>query len=166
MRGLILRIRPEVGRPLREGIVADLGEQRVVVQLRPGIPGLQVDPTSTVYPPLTDEFATILHDLGCDVQFTVGAAERQTTSLRAGEIWVPVLQVSETVVLGLVGSLVAEAITRLIDRVRRSKQAGGTDSDLDVHVLIRRGPDGGEVKWIDLHGDASKVVESLRTLAD
>lgn len=144
----------------------DPGDYRLAVELRPGIPGLRVDPGATEYPALTNDFAAIVRDLGAEVHFAVGESERQTADLRAGEIWLPVLHVSEAVGVGAVGSLVAEAITRLIHRVRQRDRARHPDGDLDVHVLIGRVPDGGEIKWIELHGDATKVVESLRTLTD
>lgn len=142
------------------------GVRRLAVELHPGIPGLHVDPGATEYPPLANDFAAIVRDLGAEVHFAVGESERRTMGLRAGEVWIPVLQISEAVGVGAVGSLVAEAITRLIHRVRQRDHARHSDGDLDVHVLIGRVPDGGEVKWIELHGDATKVVESLRTLTE
>ncbi|WP_031104554.1 hypothetical protein [Streptomyces sp. NRRL S-146] len=136
------------------------------MELLPGIPGLHVDAALTEYPALADDFAEILRDLGCDVCFAVEEPERGTSQLRAGEIWVPVLQVAETVGLGAVGSLVAEAIVRVADRLRRGRQSGTAGGDLEVHVLIGRGEEGDEVKWIELHGEVSEVLEALRTLTD
>jgi hypothetical protein len=142
------------------------GGHQVVVELLPGIPGLHVDPGSVVYPPLADEFAEILRDLGAETRFAVPDAERQVAELRGAELWIPVLQVTGTVSLGAVGSLVAEAIIRLAGRLQKGKNAHEHVGDLDVHVLIGRGPDGGKVTWAELHGDASKVVESLQKLTE
>lgn len=54
---------------LKEDAVEDLGDYRVAVELRPGIPGLRVGPGTTEYPALTNDFAAIVCDLGAEVHF-------------------------------------------------------------------------------------------------
>jgi hypothetical protein len=116
-----------------------------------GLPGLDRNPN--VVPDTTDDFVTELCAVGIEVAAPSPDIERLT--LRAGDIWLPILVFGSEVGATAVGELVAQAVMRFVRRRRAEHQS--------IHLRVERRSPTEEV-LIDVDGPAVQVVEALRQL--
>jgi hypothetical protein len=133
-----------------------MSASRPVVTVLPGVPGmpnLVADGGRVPYPDSTVDFVKILKELGVDVVFTEVKEERRYAGHKAAEHWLPILETSRDLLLGMSGGLFVEVIKSYL---------GADASDESVlHVDWRvKHADGREERFV-ADGASQDVLEAL-----
>jgi hypothetical protein len=102
--------------------VADVGNPGTEVLIRAGVPGkptLKVD-YGRPYPNTTTDMAKLIAERGFTVAFEDERDQRSYVSFYAAELWVPILQVTSTVLAAAGANLLSALILDLIGSTERT----------------------------------------------
>lgn len=122
------------------------------------LPGLlDLDDSHSGYPVGALELADALRGAGADVRFE--SDEVVEISLRAGDWWLPIIELGPEVAVNAAGGLLAAAIAGVLKRRRRPQ-------DTVVRAKLTRRDSSGSIALLDMEGPAEAVVQALRELDD
>jgi len=123
------------------------------VTLLPGLPGSAADADfGELLPETAREFTAALESVGLRV--TIARPEATSVAVR-GELILPIIEFASGVAVGAVGQLVADGIIALVKKLKRPP------AKVRIRVIVKRGD---EPVTIDIEGNLSHVVETLREL--
>jgi hypothetical protein len=147
----------------------------------PGFPDrdIEVEGGGSVYPTTSVDVLKRLRRLGVGADFAEPREHRREVTLKAQELWIPVLQVTQQVLINLAVWQFVEAITlwrsrpperpsAAPDQERQGESASDVDEEDDriVHVRMAVVLDTGEARWIEADGSPANVAEVLTRLKD
>lgn len=109
----------------------------------------------TVLPAWTDELTRALVEVGAAV--VVEEPDRVVGEQRALELWLPALEITSALSIGVAGSLLAGAIDRFVHR------RAVTPEKLHVRVHLR---DGDSERLVELTGSPADIGAALRAVGN
>lgn len=169
--GMSARPDPPEVQPFPEGID---------VLVLPGFPDreIQLDEPASPYPSTTVDVVKRLRQLGLGVDYAEPREARLEVTLKAFELWIPVLQVTQQVFINLgVWQLIRAFELRSAARDREqmtapvADDAGARDTESAesplLHVRLAVVREGGhETRWIEADGSPEDVARVLSRLQD
>ncbi|MCU1488230.1 MAG: hypothetical protein JWN67_4976 [Actinomycetia bacterium] len=141
----------------------------VEVLVLPGFPDREVElgEPGGAYPSTTLDVVKRLRALGLTVDFLEARSERREVTLKAHELWIPVLQVAQQVLIALGAWELTNALS-LRSTSRQKDDAQSPDSDppiLHVRLGVVR-EERRETRWIEVDGPPAEVARALQELKD
>lgn len=127
-----------------------------VVSIRSGVPGLgKVTPDAEhePYPTSTIDVVKILREKGYDVSFDLEEEDRQYAGHFAADVWLPILEIAGSLLLGIAGNLMSQIIIDYIG------EAEARRSVLHVEYIITRADGSSETFRAD--GTGEHVLRAL-----
>ena len=130
----------------------------VVLPGLPGWSGTAHDRVQNPYPETTVDTVNILRSHGCTVEHALERGERQEISLNAAEFWVPVLVFAAELGIEATVDLLMHAIRQIVGTLQLPRQK--------LHLRFGQQRPDGTVDYLEVHGDADKVIEAICCLRE
>ena len=132
------------------------GESQVLICAGvPGMPNLAVE-GGRPYPDTAIDLAKLIRERGLIVSFEDEAGRRRYVQHNAADIWLPILQVTSDLLVGISGGLFTWLILDLL---------GADEADNSIlHVEYRIADSDGNVEEFKASGPGKEVLEALESL--
>jgi hypothetical protein len=149
--------------------MTDPTRQVTVMPGVPNMPGLTLDGGVVPFPDTTTDFVKVLQERGITAKFAVPRESRRYVGHKAFEVWLPILEFTRDVLIGLEAGLLVELIkTYLAPRATRSDATEldqGAAPEVAKPAILRvewhvARPDGGRESFV-ANGSAGHVIEAL-----
>lgn len=129
----------------------------VQVRIVGGMPNLNTKPSELgkgVYAPYASDFYKLFRERGVEVAFEHSKADREYLSLHAAEWWIPILEITESLLIATGGTLISETVREWLELRRQRPE----DSVLHVEFRVLDGDTSREFK---ANGNGADVLEAI-----